>query len=73
MFTPDPYREELYTPLGRVMEKYGEKYFILGVTVCTIFEAACRGMDQLLMDMIENEEKANYVLDIPFHFSLRGG
>jgi len=33
---PDPYREELYTPLGRVMEKYGEKYFILGVTVCTI-------------------------------------
>jgi len=69
---PDPHREELYTPLGRVMEKYGEEYFILGVTVCTIFEASwyLRGMSQLLMDMIEDEEKANYVLDIPFHFHL---
>ena len=69
---PDPYREELYTPLGRVMEKYGEKYFILGVTVCTIFEAAwyLRGMDQLLMDMIEDEEKAYYVLDIPYQLHL---
>ncbi|MDK2896495.1 MAG: hypothetical protein PWP04_615 [Candidatus Atribacteria bacterium] len=69
---PDPYREEFYTPFEGVMEQYGGEYFILGVTVCTIFEASwyLRGMSQLLVDMIEDEEKANYILDIPFRFHL---
>jgi|GEM_PF-2353085 len=37
---PDPHREELYAPLQEVLKRYGKDYFILGVTVCTIFEGA---------------------------------
>lgn len=69
---PDPHREELYAPLRGVLERYGKEYFILGVTVCTIFEGAwyLRGLDRLLVDMVTDEERANTVLDIPFHFHL---
>jgi uroporphyrinogen decarboxylase len=69
---PDSSRKELYLPLKNVIEKYGNKYFILGVTVCTIFEAAwyLRGMNNLLVDMITDEEKTNYILDIPFNYHL---
>jgi uroporphyrinogen decarboxylase len=69
---PSPHREELYIPLQEVLERYGKEYFILGVTVCTIFEGAwyLRGLDRLLVDMVTDEEKANMVLDIPFRFHL---
>jgi len=69
---PSPYREELYHPFENVVKTYGKKYCIMGVTVCTIFEAAwyLRGMDRLMIDMVENEEFANYIFDIPFKFHL---
>uniref|UniRef100_A0A7V4WL84 Uroporphyrinogen decarboxylase (URO-D) domain-containing protein n=1 Tax=Candidatus Caldatribacterium saccharofermentans TaxID=1454753 RepID=A0A7V4WL84_9BACT len=69
---PDPHREELYAPLQEVLKRYGKDYFILGVTVCTIFEGAwyLRGLERLLMDMVTDEEKANAILDIPFYFHL---
>lgn len=69
---PDPHREGLYKPLNRILRTYGEKYCIMGVVVCTIFEASwyLRGMTRLLVDMVENEQIANYILDIPFQFHL---
>lgn len=69
---PDPHREELYAPLREVLKRYGKDYFILGVTVCTIFEGAwyLRGLERLLVDMVTDEEKANAILDIPFSFHL---
>ncbi|MEN3186117.1 MAG: uroporphyrinogen decarboxylase family protein [Atribacterota bacterium] len=69
---PSPHREELYLPLWKILEKFGRTHFILGVVVCTIFEGAwyLRGMNQLLIDMVTDEEKANHILDIPFHFHL---
>jgi len=69
---PSPYREELYAPLRTILNEFGKTHFILGVTVCTVFEGAwyLRGMDRLLMDMVTDEEKANAVLDIPFYFHL---
>jgi len=69
---PDPNRDELYRPLQGILEQYGKDYYILGVTVCTIFEGAwyLRGLDRLLMDMVVDEEKANFVLDIPFRYHL---
>lgn len=69
---PDPHQEKLYTPLYDVLERYGKEYFILGVTVCTIFEGAwyLRGLHQLLVDMVTDEERANAILDIPFRFHL---
>lgn len=69
---PSPYRQEPYAPLEEVLERYGKEYFILGVTVCTIFEGAwyLRGLGKLLVDMVTDEEKANMILDIPFRFHL---
>jgi len=69
---PSPHREELYAPLRTILNEFGKTHFILGVTVCTVFEGAwyLRGMDRLLMDMVTDEEKANAVLDIPFYFHL---
>ena len=69
---PDPHREELYQALNPILGTYGQKYCIMGVTVCTIFESSwyLRGMAKLLLDMVENEEVANYIMDIPFKFHL---
>ncbi|MGQ9472460.1 MAG: uroporphyrinogen decarboxylase family protein, partial [Candidatus Caldatribacteriaceae bacterium] len=69
---PSPHREELYTPLLDILEEFGKTHYILGVTVCTIFEGAwyLRGMEKLLLDMVTDEERANQILDIPFHFHL---
>ncbi|MGB9553357.1 MAG: uroporphyrinogen decarboxylase family protein, partial [bacterium] len=69
---PSPFREELYAPLAKILEEFGKTHFILGVTVCTVFEGAwyLRGMDRLLIDMVTDEEKAQQVLDIPFRFHL---
>ncbi|HSV31977.1 MAG TPA: uroporphyrinogen decarboxylase family protein [Atribacteraceae bacterium] len=67
---PDPFREELYRPLAGLIRDYGRDWYVLGVTVCTIFEGAwyLRGLDRLLMDLVLNEEKAHQILDIPFHY-----
>lgn len=69
---PSPHGEELYAPLQEILQTFGKTHFILGVTVCTVFEGAwyLRGLDRLLMDMVTDEEKANFVLDIPFRFHL---
>lgn len=69
---PDPHREELYQPLQYVLDTYGKEFCIMGAAVCTIFEGAwyLRGMERLLIDIVENEELANYILDIPFKYHL---
>ena len=69
---PDPNRKDLYAPFSKILEQYGKDYYILGVTVCTIFEGAwyLRGLNRLLMDMVYDEEKANRILDIPFRYHL---
>lgn len=69
---PDPHRDELYLPLQGVLSRYAKERYILGVTVCTIFEGAwyLRGLDRLLTDMAVDEETAERILDIPFHYHL---
>jgi uroporphyrinogen decarboxylase len=64
---PDPDRPELYTEAQRVIHSYKDEYWIVGVTVTTIFETAwaLRGLDRLLMDLIANPKLANRILDIP--------
>jgi uroporphyrinogen decarboxylase len=64
---PDPDRPELYTEAQRVIRSYKDEYWIVGVTVTTIFETAwaLRGLDRLLMDLIANPKLANRILDIP--------
>ncbi len=67
---PDPQRPELYHDAERLVRNYGREYFIVGVTVTTIFETAwaLRGLERMMMDLVENPELAETILDIPFHY-----
>ena len=69
---PDPHRPEIYEDAKQLIQNHGRDYFIVGVTVTTVFETAwaLRGQTQMMMDFIENPELAEAILDIPFHYHL---
>lgn len=69
---PDPNRPELYDEAKWVVDRFKNEYWIVGVTVTTIFETAwaLRGLDRLLMDMILNPDIAERILEIPFQYHL---
>ncbi len=69
---PDPYRAGLYEDSARVIEQFRDEYWIVGVTVTTIFETAwaLRGLEQMLTDFITNPELAGRILDIPYQYHL---
>jgi uroporphyrinogen decarboxylase len=69
---PDPHRPELYHGAERLVREYGRDYFIVGVTVTTIFETAwaLRGLERMMLDLVENPELAEAILDIPFDYHL---
>ena len=69
---PDPDRPELYKEAVNVIEKYQDEYWIVGVTVTTIFETAwaLRGYDQMLMDFVTDPDLVDAILDIPYHYHL---
>ena len=48
------------------------EYWIVGSTVTTIFETAwaMRGLEQLMIDFIEDPDLADAVLDIPYRYHL---
>lgn len=70
---PDPDRPELYSEARRMIQKFGDEYWIVGVTVTTIFETAwaLRGLEQLLVDMVTDPDLAEAILDIPFRYHLQ--
>ena len=49
-----------------------DEYWIVGVTVCTIWETAwaLRGYDRLLTDLVTDPDLAERILDIPYHYHL---
>jgi len=67
---PDPGRPELYKEADWVIREFKDEYWIVGVTVTTIFETAwaLRGYERLLSDMALNPAAADEILDIPFRF-----
>lgn len=69
---PDPYRLELYKDAENMIAKYKQDYWIVGVTVTTIFECAwaLRGLDQLLMDFLIDPDLAEAILNIPYNYHL---
>jgi uroporphyrinogen decarboxylase len=69
---PDPTRPELYKEAEHVISKYKEDYWIVGVTVTTIWETAwaLRGLEKMLMDLVISPDIANRILDIPFYYHL---
>jgi uroporphyrinogen-III decarboxylase len=69
---PDPERPELYAEAKKVIEQYRDEYWIVGVTVTTIFETAwaLRGYERMLMDFALDPEVVERILDIPFRYHL---
>ena len=69
---PDPNRPELYVEAEEVIEEFQEDYWIVGVTVTTVFETAwaLRGYEKTLMDFALNPDFTERLLDIPFEYHL---
>jgi uroporphyrinogen decarboxylase len=69
---PDPNRPELYVEAERVIRTYGDEYWIVGVTVTTMFETAwaLRGYERTLMDLATDPETIEKLFDIPFQYHL---
>lgn len=69
---PDPNRPEIYAEAERVLREFRDEYWIVGVTVTTIFESAwaLRGYDQLMVDLLLAPDLAERILAIPFHYHL---
>jgi len=69
---PDPNRPDLYTEAQRVIKTYKDEYWIVGVTVTTIWETAwaLRGYERMLMDLALNEELVERILEIPYRYHL---
>ena len=69
---PDPHRPELYAASEQTIRDFKDEYWIVGVTVTTIFETAwaLRGLEQMMLDMVTDPELANQLLDIPFKYHL---
>jgi uroporphyrinogen decarboxylase len=69
---PDPHRPELYRDAAWTLEQFKDEYWIVGVTVTTIWETAwaLRGYEQLMIDMATQPDLAETILDIPYHYHL---
>ena len=53
-------------------QDFKDEYWIVGVTVTTIFETAwaLRGLEQMLMDLAGRPGPGRRILDIPYHYHL---
>jgi uroporphyrinogen decarboxylase len=69
---PDPNRPELYADAAQVIRDLKDEYWIVGVTVTTIFETAwaLRGLEQIMIDMMADPDLADHLLDIPYQYHL---
>ena len=69
---PDAERPDLYSESEMVINTLKNDYWIVGVTVCTIFETAwaLRGYEQILSDFIINPELVEELFKFPFHYHL---
>ena len=69
---PDPNRLELYADSEQVIRDFRGEYWIVGVTVTTIFETAwaLRGLEQMLIDMVLNPDLVEQLLDMPYQYHL---
>jgi Uroporphyrinogen decarboxylase (URO-D) len=69
---PDPTRPELYREAEWVLQNFKNEYWIVGVTVTTMFECAwaLRGYERMLSDFALNPEIAERLLDFPYEYHL---
>ncbi|MDR1929922.1 MAG: uroporphyrinogen decarboxylase family protein [Treponema sp.] len=75
---PDPFEPTQYDTLKRKMDVYGKTMWMVASITCTLFETAwaLRGMEELLIDMVEDEDYAHTLFDKvmfqPLHAGLTG-
>ena len=69
---PNPHRLELYAEAERAIREFKDEYWMVGVTVTTIFETAwaLRGYEKTLVDLVTNPDLVERLFDIPFHYHL---
>jgi uroporphyrinogen decarboxylase len=69
---PDPNKPELYAETERLIKEHKDEYWIVGVTVTTIFETAwaLRGYEKTLMDLALDPDFIERLFDIPFQYHL---
>lgn len=69
---PDPDRPELYHDAQWTLDQFKDEYWIVGVTVTTIWETAwaLRGYAQMLTDLWDDPELAESILEIPYQYHL---
>jgi uroporphyrinogen decarboxylase len=69
---PDAERPELYYEAERVIQQYKHEYWIVGVTVTTIWETAwaLRGYERMLSDFVLHPDIADALLEIPYRYHL---
>jgi uroporphyrinogen decarboxylase len=69
---PDPNRPDLYAEAEWVLRTFKDEFFIVGVTVTTVFETAwaLRGYERMLSDFALKPEIADQLLDIPYQYHL---
>jgi uroporphyrinogen decarboxylase len=69
---PDPNRPELYADAEWTIQEYKDEYWIVGVTVTTIFETAwaLRGYEKTLMDLVVHPDFVEKLFDIPLNYHL---
>lgn len=69
---PDPNRPGLYDDAAWTLNAFKDEYWIVGVTVTTIWETAwaLRGNARLMTDLVTNPELADCILDIPYQYHL---
>ena len=64
--------QELYRDAAWTLHEFKDEYWIVGVTVTTIFETAwaLRGYERLLTDLVTDPDLAGAILDIPYRYHL---
>jgi uroporphyrinogen decarboxylase len=69
---PNPDRPELYREAEWVVRTFKDEYWIVGVTVTTMFECAwgLRGYERMLTDFARNPDLAERLLDMPYRYHL---
>ena len=62
---PDFSRPDRYQQLHGLIDEYGEEFPIMGGLACTLFELSwyLRGMEQVMMDLVENRDFFHAYLD----------
>ena len=63
---------ELYRDAAWTLREFQDEYWIVGVTVTTIFETAwaLRGYERLLTDLVTDPDLAAAILEIPYRYHL---